>query len=413
MKTRTRPKRPAPKADPTQHNSYGAYLRDVASHEVMSAEQELALARSIADGRTAYWKVLLSHPPFIEAIADLVPQILEPEHVPEKELAAVRSSSRAFRDRETKVNRVRFEADRDALAVALSSVDVDGIASDRVAADLESLHAGQRQGLSMRVVCPQRGSRPFGAYVQRVRGSATSLRARKHQFVKTNLRLVISIARRYDYGLMSLHDLVQEGNFGLMKAVDRFDPERGFRFSTYASWWIRHSINRALANKGRMVRLPAHVSADQLKLARARRELEAKHGSAPNLEELATHTGLPKARIKKLSKIVMQPAFSLDVPVGEGDGRTALDMLVDPDSSAPADQLELDALTQELDEAFDELLPMEVDILRKRFCLGGEEDPLTLRELGERHSLSRERIRQLQERALGKLRKHFAGRDLL
>jgi RNA polymerase primary sigma factor len=198
-----------------------------------------------------------------------------------------------------------------------------------------------------------------------------------------------------------------------MKAVDRFDPERGFRFSTYASWWIRHSINRALANKGRMVRLPAHVSADQLKLAKVRRELQTKTGKAPTIDQLVEATGLPRVRIKKLSKVTMQPALSLDVPVGDDDARTALDLLEDPDAGGITESLELDAMTTELEEAFEELAPMEIDILRKRFCLDGEEDPLTLRELGERHSLSRERIRQLQERALGKLRKHFERRDLL
>jgi RNA polymerase primary sigma factor len=399
--------------DPKDHTSYAAYLKDVAAHDVMSAEQELALARSIADGRESYWKALLSYAPFADGIAGLIEEILDGEDVPATELVALRKSSRAFRDRETRSNRERFEAARDALAAALSAVDVDGVVSDRIAADLESIHAGQREGLSMQIVCPPRGSRPFAAYVQRVRGTATSLRARKHQFVKANLRLVISLARRYDHGLMPLHDLVQEGNFGLMKAVDRFDPERGFRFSTYASWWIRHSINRALANKGRMVRLPAHVSADQLKLAKVRRELQTKTGKAPTIDQLVEATGLPRVRIKKLSKVTMQPALSLDVPVGDDDARTALDLLEDPDAGGITESLELDAMTTELEEAFEELAPMEIDILRKRFCLDGEEDPLTLRELGERHSLSRERIRQLQERALGKLRKHFERRDLL
>jgi RNA polymerase primary sigma factor len=397
----------------SDQNSFGAYLRDVASHAVMSPETELAAARDIAAGRRKYWKALLSYPPFADGIAGLVEQVLDGESVPAGELITLRKSSRRFRDRETKTNRERFEADRDSLATALAAVDVDGVASDRVAADLETIHAGQRQGLSMHVTCPPKGSRPFAAYVQRVRAAATGLRVRKHRFVKSNLRLVISIARRYDHGLMSLHDLTQEGNIGLMKAVDRFDPERGFRFSTYASWWIRHSINRALANKGRMVRLPAHVSADQHKLTRARRELEARHGRPATDAELAKHTGLPTVRVTKLKKVIMQPVLSLDVPVGEDDARTAMDMLMDPESTAPAEQLEVDALTNELHDAFDELQPMEIDILRKRFSLDGDEDPLTLRELGERHSLSRERIRQLQERALGKLRKHFAGRDLL
>jgi RNA polymerase primary sigma factor len=393
--------------------SYGAYLRDVAAHDVMSSEQEIALGRSIAEGRRKYWLALLSYPPFVDGIVAHVEKALASDDVPCAELVALRRGSRAFRDRETKANRERYDADRDALAGALAAIDVDCVAADQIAADLESLRAGQREGLSLDVVSPPRNSRPFETYLRHVHGAATSLRMRKHAFVRANLRLVISIARRYDHGLMSMHDLVQEGNIGLMKAVDRFDPERGFRFSTYASWWIRHSINRALANKGRMVRLPAHVSADQLKLARARRELAARDGKVPSTEQLAEHTGLPSVRIKKLSKVMMQPVLSLDLPVGEEDARAAVDMLVDPDAEAPAEQLELEELTAELQDAFAELQPMELDILRKRFCLDGDEDPLTLRELGERHSLSRERIRQLQERALGKLRKHFQQRDLL
>ncbi|EDM81921.1 RNA polymerase sigma factor RpoD [Plesiocystis pacifica SIR-1] len=399
----------------------GAYLSTVSKVDVLTPEQELNLATEISDRRLTHWRALLSYTPFAAAIADVVEDKLregEVEGLPVAAFSELRLASRAYRDRETKANREAFEHAQQAVAEAMAALDLDGNYSDCVAADLEAIDAHRREGVALEVSYPPKGSRPFARYVQKVRSSGHALRWSKNKFVKANLRLVVTIARRFDHGLMPLQDLVQEGNLGLMKAVDRFDPTRGYRFSTYATWWIRHAINRALANKGRTVRLPAHVSADLQRLRRVTRELEAKTGETPTPEQLAQAAGLSKTRVRKLSKLTLDPTVSLDAPSHDDDARGLLDRLEDASVPVAADILEHQALNEHLRDALYNLQPIELDILKRRYGIATSEaesvdfEPMTLRQLGERHSLSRERIRQLQERALTKLRREFARREL-
>jgi RNA polymerase primary sigma factor len=400
----------------------GAYLGDVSKVDVLTPEEEKSLAAEIADRRVGYWRALLSYPPFVSGIADVLEAALTAdscETIPHAMLEQARNHSRAYRDRETKSNREAYHGSQKALAQAMADLDLDGKYGDMIAADLEAIDANRRESVSIQVTYPPKGSRPFAAYIHRVRSANQALRYSKNKFVKANLRLVVTIARRFDHGLMPLQDLVQEGNLGLMKAVDRFDGTRGYRFSTYATWWIRHAINRALANKGRTVRLPAHVSADLQRLRRATREIEAKTGEKPTIPQLAKETGLSKVRVRKLSKLTLDGTVSLDAPVSDDDGRGLLDKLEDPTSPEVAEVLELEAMSDHLYESLVDLQPIELDILRRRYGIDGgdtgesEFEPMTLRQLGERHSLSRERIRQLQERALGKLRREFNRRELV
>jgi len=400
----------------------GAYLGDVSKVDVLTPEEEKSLAAEIADRRLGYWKALLSYPPFVTGIADIIEQALIADNcaaIPRTELEQARVTSRAYRDRETKSNREAYQTAQKILATLMAEIDLDGKYGDMIAADLEAIDANRRESVAVQVTYPPKGSRPFAAYIHRMRSANQALRYSKNKFVKANLRLVVTIARRFDHGLMPLQDLVQEGNLGLMKAVDRFDGRRGYRFSTYATWWIRHAINRALANKGRTVRLPAHVSADLQRLRRATREIEAKTGEKPTIPQLAKETGLSKVRVRKLTKLTLDGTVSLDAPVSDDDGRGMLDKLEDPTSPEVAEVLELEAMSDHLYESLTGLQPIELDILRRRYGIDGgdaaesEFEPMTLRQLGERHSLSRERIRQLQERALGKLRREFARRELV
>ena len=417
------------KKDPTSRiqtrkseSPLGAYLGDVSRVDVLKPEEEQRLAAEIADGRVGLWRALLSYPPFATAIAEVLEPVLDADAVdphPQAELAAIKVHSRAYRDRETKSNREAFHGSQQGLADAMAGLDLDGKYADLIAADLEAIDANRREGVALQVVHPPKGSRPFSRYIQRVRGANQALRYSKNKFVKANLRLVVTIARRFDHGLMPLQDLVQEGNLGLMKAVDRFDGLRGYRFSTYATWWIRHAINRALANKGRTVRLPAHVSADLQRLRRATREFEVSNGETPTIAQLAKETGLSKVRVRKLSKLTLDGTVSLDAPSSDDDGRGMLDRLEDSSNPELPEVLEFEALSSHLYDSLGDLQPIEVDILRRRYGIDGgdvgedEFEAMTLRQLGERHSLSRERIRQLQERALVKLRREFARRELV
>ncbi len=191
-----------------------------------------------------------------------------------------------------------------------------------------------------------------------------------------------------------------------MKAVDRFDPSKGFRFSTYGSWWIRHAISRAVADKGRAVRLPVHMIDAYQRVGRARREFEAKHGREPTVAELSAATGLIEEKIERMAEMLLDAPMSLDRTVSEEDGRRAVDFLEDTDSPLPGEALESDALHAEVRRLVTSLRPMEADILRKRFGLSDEPE-LTLKEIGSHYELSRERIRQLQEQALGKIRREL------
>jgi RNA polymerase primary sigma factor len=380
---------------------------------VMTAEEEIEIATTIARLRRELWTALLAYPPFIDAIVVLVETKISAEELAREPLAELRAASRALRDRETRAHRARFEAARTALVDTVAEADVDNVVSDAVVLDLERVEAGRGEPRSLQIQSmPRLGSRPFEQYVQTARTAARALRDAKNRFVRANLRLVVSIARRYNHGRMPFQDLIQEGNIGLMKAVGRFDHRMGCRFSTYGSWWIRHAITRALADKGRAVRLPVHVVDAHHKLAKARHTLRMLRGQEPTNEELAEHTGMAAAKIDRMGGMVVDQTVSLDSPVSDADGRRVVDLLEDVDTAAPGDALEGEAINEHVREVITLLRPIEADILRKRFGLDDDRE-LTLKEIGEQYSLSRERIRQLQEQALGKIRQELKRRELV
>ena len=403
-----------------------AYLREVASVSILKPDEEQNLANSIAEARAKYWTALLNYPALADSIIELFAHKLRSEvthdNFPDEELEQFRTSCLAM-PHCTMLNSTADEKQQQAqiqvqLARCIANLDLDGVVSELVMADLYRIKEGldpKHLVLDLRMVPSTEGDAHYEKYFKQARATLDGLNHLRNQFVRANLRLVISIARRFDHGLMPLQDLIQEGNIGLMKSVDRFDPRLGFRFSTYASWWIRHAINRALANKGRTVRLPAHVSADLQRIGRARREIETKTGAKATVSQLAKHTTLSVQRVQKLMRLALEPTVSLDAPIGGEDQRGLADLLVDLDSPMPGDQLEIDGINEHLIDALTHLAPIEIDILCKRYGINADDEfePMTLRQLGELHSLSRERIRQLQERALHKLRIEFHRRDLM
>ncbi len=228
------------------------------------------------------------------------------------------------------------------------------------------------------------------------------MEARAHM-VRSNLRLVVKIARDYsNYGLPLL-DLISEGNIGLMKAVERFDPKKGGKLSTYAAWWIKQSIKRALANQSKTIRLPVHLVDKIAKMRRVSTQMTEELGREPTDDELAEEIGLPVAKVSSLKSAAIRPT-SLDQPIGDDDSTEFSEIVSDAEAQDPFEMLRDKDLRDEVGDLLDVLDDRERRIINSRFGLDGQR-PKTLEEVGEKFGVTRERIRQLQNIALTKLRK--------
>lgn len=304
--------------------------------------------------------------------------------------------------------------DIDGAAETLPSLDGDGAAAERIELPAGDSEVGNTLQTYLREIRRAPLLTPQQEFDTATRARAGEFAARQ-AMIEHNLRLVVSIAKNYLGRGLPLTDLIEEGNLGLMHSIDKFEPERGFRFSTYASWWVRQSIERAIMHQARLVRLPVHVVRELNQVLKARRALEAASASAGHsdqpvrVDDVAAAVGRPVGEVSALLKFAEQPT-SLDAPVerhlGEGAGESVLDGVADDGATDPMSLTlgnEIDVL---LTHGLDELNDREREVVAGRYGLGDRE-PETLEVLAERLGLTRERIRQIQNEALLKLRRRM------
>lgn len=390
---------PAKKPGPRSGSIDGLsqYMKQLSHIPLFTADQESEKAKELERFCVKTWAIILNHPGMLHVLLETASE-LEPET--QEKLAKLSGSyKRAALKSDALSNRKNTKRDNliSQVSMELKGWDSDNTLLDRVLAGLRG-HIWKPKIVTTGIF---EITEEQLLSLERARGYA--LRTR-NQFVRANLRLVISVAKKFHNDKLAFIDLIQEGNIGLLKAVHRFDYRRGFRFSTYAHWWIRQSIERAIINKGSQVRLPVHVIDSRRRVKRTINSLNHTLGRAPSSEEVANSLQLPVTKVEDIQNGINPDPVSLDEELSSSDPRRFVDLVRDHSRPAIDEALIRENTLERIRDLMGLLNPMERDIIIHRFGIGTDTDQ-TLDEIGQRYNLSRERVRQIQVQGLAKMRR--------
>ncbi len=366
------------------------YMEQLSHIPLFTPDSERKSAEKLVDLEVSLWRLLLRQSLTYEVLTEASTAM---ERALQEDIAAMRRLMR--RAHQPSRFSSRNEKALEVLAVQLRYLDNDKELMEAVVARLRRNAWATRKG--------EGGKIPYREMLSIERSRGEALRAR-NDFVRANLRLVVSVARSFHHVRLPFIDLIQEGNVGLMKAVHRYDHRRGFRFSTYAIWWIRQAIERAIINKGSAVRLPVHVIDSRRQVSRATNKLTQKLGRAPSTAELSKTLRMSQGKVDQILAGVHQDPVSLDDPISSDDPRKYLDMVRDDNAPALDESLIRENTQQRIRELLTMLSPIEKDIIKRRFGMHDGQDQ-TLDEIGKHYNLSRERVRQIQSQGLMKMRR--------
>jgi len=368
--------------------SLSAYLKSVGSQSALDATEEKEAAKELMVLEQVLWETVFSNPVTTNRLLRFVAKELNAKERTE----AVEISENLIVEALKTTSQTKRQNAIQALAGLLSEVDEDRELIEMVTNYSDSIHQTSSNN-----------SNEMAEHMSSLREASRRLTGAKHRFIQENLGLVVNIAKRYHVDQMPLADLIQEGNIGLMRAVDKFDYRKGFRFSTYASWWIRSYISRAIVRKSSTVRIPEYMLRDRNRMKRTVEAGRARLGRSLSEEELAKELGVSQKRLSRTQKHDVAFVESLDREMPGNDHQKYIDFLSDEDGKNPFDAADLNNWIKSIPQRLSELNPTERFVISWRFGLvDGEE--MTLQEIGTSLSLSRERVRQIQEEALAKLR---------